>query len=164
MRPRYEDFEGVPSQLSTVVTSEMIDANGHVGVPQYLHHAGRGLEIYLAGCGVDADYRASRGLTVVTVEHHLSYWHEMHLGHRFSAHAMWLDRSERTGHVIAFLVNHTVRQPAFALEGLLVHMDLTSRRATPYPEDLAITIDREIAQAQSQSWPIAAGGAVSVRR
>lgn len=153
----------LPVRLRTTVTDDFIDVNGHMNITQYLRIGAEALELAQIAAGMDEHYRGGRRMSTFAVEHHLTYRAEMHLGEELSAHPQLLDRDERTYHAMIYLVNDTNDRLANTLEAVLVHVDMDTRRAHPFPPDVAAALDQMVAT-QSTVLPAPTSGAMGIRR
>ncbi|QBF46972.1 thioesterase family protein [Janibacter limosus] len=162
--PGVEEIAQVPAALQVVAGPEWEDGNGHVNVAHFYGLHLRAAEAALQRIGVDDDYRTSRRLGVFSMEQHLRFLHEVHIGEELSAHVRWLDRGDKVFHGISVVVNRTTGQIANTLEVLEGHVDLVARRATPFPADIADRIDEAVAAHRGLSWQLPLSGAIGVRR
>ncbi|MBZ5738416.1 thioesterase family protein [Nocardioides mangrovi] len=163
-QPTYDEVLAVPAVLEGTVAPEFIDDNGHMNVRHYLDYGAHGADRICRDVGIDRDYRANRRMGVFTAEHHIRYFSEMHEGDPFSVHTLFLERSSRAGHVISLILDRRREVLSCTVEIALVHVDLDSRRALPYPDDVAAGIDAWVAQAAAVPWPMPLSGAMGLRR
>jgi acyl-CoA thioester hydrolase len=114
--------------------------------------------------GIVESYRSQRKMTLFTAEHHLVYLSELREGDEFSVHARVLGRTDKAVHMMTFLLDRTRERLSNTLEIMLVHVDLTSRRASALPEDVATGLDEYIARSAAMDWSAPTCGAISLRR
>lgn len=126
------------------VTSADIDLNGHMNVAHYFNAHVAAVRDALAGVGVTEEYVAERRLGTFAAEHHLRYLGELKEGDVFTMRVQILDRSEKAIHLRSLLATAGSGAVASVLEVITVHVDLTTRRATPIPEDVTDRIDTAI--------------------
>lgn len=162
--PSVDEVLQIPASCQAVAGSEWEDFNGHVNVAHFYAFHIRAADESLTRIGVDDDYRSSRRLGVFSMEQHLRFLHEVHIGEEISAHVRWLDRGDKVFHGISILVNHTTGRVANTLEVLEGHVDLVARRSTPFPADLAQRIDEQIALHRALPWQVPLAGPMGVRR
>ena len=162
--PTVDEVVQIPASCTVVAGPEWEDGNGHVNVSHFYGLHLSAAEESLRLIGVDEDYRTSRRLGVFSMEQHLRFLHEVHIGEELSAHVRWLDRGDKVFHGISIVVSHTTGRIANTLEVLEGHVDLVARRATPFPADLAQRIDERVAAHRALSWQVPLSGAVGVRR
>lgn len=161
--PTYEQCLDLPNDHERVIPQEFEDDNKHMNIRFYLDLTAEGVDTVVRDCGLDKDYRDGRGLGFFTAEHHLSYYSETVVGDRVSVHVLFVERSDRTMHGMAFLTNHRSRRLASTLEFTLIHVDLATRRPTDMAGDLIAGLDREMAR-RIVSWPAPVCGSMGVRR
>lgn len=162
--PSYDQITSLPAALDAVVTPDVIDTNGHMNVVHYLDWGSRAADVLVTGVGIDDEYRARRKLGIFTVEHHLVYYSELQAGDEFGVHARILDRGDKTVHLMTFLVDRTRRRLANTLELLLVHVDMVTRRAVAFPDDVAPAFDDALALSTEAGWDTPVCGAIRIRR
>jgi acyl-CoA thioester hydrolase len=162
--PSYAELLQLPEQAESVVWREHIDANGHMNIRHYLEFNALGTWAITDELGVDDQYRDERGMGLFTAEHHLRYYSELREGEKVSVHVRVLERSERSVHLMAFLVDRTNEQLSNTLEVLAVHVDLRTRRSVAMPTDIAEGFDRHIADSQALPWVAPVCGVMGIRR
>jgi acyl-CoA thioester hydrolase len=161
--PSFDQVMELPAWVDTLVTADFIDENGHMNVRHYLELDVLGTTLLCTGTGIDDGYRAERRMGAFTAEHHLRYFSELHEGEKLSVHVRVLARSSRTVHMMTFLLDRTHGRLANTLELLLVHVDMDSRRAIPFPEDIAAGFDRHLAEDARVGWRAPVCGVMGIR-
>lgn len=131
----------LPARWETKVGEDFIDENGHMNIRFYLEVTALAADQVVREIGIDDAYRAERRMGVFTAEHHLVYLAEMRLGTVMTAHPQVLARSDKTVHMMVYLVDVTNERLANTLELILVHVDMDARRPTAMPEDIAAGFD-----------------------
>lgn len=161
--PKFDQVLELPALVEGTVTPDYIDANGHMNVKHYLEHDTEAVDVLCRSVQIDDNYRSERGLGVFTVEHHLRYFSELHLGDKFSVHTRVIGRNEKAVHALSLLLDRTHDRLANTLELLLVHVSLQTRRAEPIPVDIAAGLDTHITASDELSWPAPLCGAMGLR-
>lgn len=161
--PSLEDVLMLPAALKTTVSPDFIDVNGHMNVRHYLELNVNGTLALVERVGIDDAYRAERRMGAFTVEHHLRYLSELHLGEEVTVHPTVLARSGKAVHMMSYLVDATHGRLANTLELVLVHVDMDTRRPVPMPDDVAAGIDELIAVQERLPWTAPTCGAMGVR-
>jgi acyl-CoA thioester hydrolase len=164
LHPTYQALSALWSVLEDRVESVTTDGNGHMNVRHIYAYAVAGADLLAEQVGINDMYRSNRRMGTFAAEHHIRFFAEMRETDRFSVHPLWIDRSERVGHVLVFLLNRTTRMLSSILELVVVNVDLNSRSSVPFPPDIAAEIDRRVAATRTISWPIPTSGAMGVRR
>ncbi|MCD9200147.1 thioesterase family protein [Aeromicrobium wangtongii] len=161
--PTYEQVTELPAQTVTVVPSEYIDENGHMNIGRYFELGGRALwDRCIDELGMDEDYLTARGMSTFTAEHHLRYFAEILQGQEASVHVRLIARSDKVLHGTSLIVNRTTRRLACTMEFTVIHIDMGTRRPTPFPEDVAGLLDTAL-KADDLAWPAPVCGAMGVR-
>ncbi|MBT8076956.1 MAG: thioesterase family protein [Gammaproteobacteria bacterium] len=137
------------------------DENGHVNVQFYQALYERGGRPLMESLGMDDAYFSERRLGVFDLEHHISYFSEIHVGETVSVYTRLLDRTDKRFHGIVFIVNDSRDLLACTLEFVASGADLEARRSAPYPDDVAAALDRIIAEHRKLSWDAPVCGVMS---
>ncbi|HWU23673.1 MAG TPA: thioesterase family protein [Nocardioides sp.] len=162
--PTYAEVLELPALLTGEVTADFIDANGHMNIRHYLDAGALSADVLCRQVGIDDDYRGRRRLGVFTVEHHIRYFSEMHRGGRFSVHTLLVERSDKAAHLLSLILDTVAERLACTVEIMLVGVDMDTRRAATFPDDVAERLDARIAEASAVSWPLPLSGAMGIRR
>lgn len=163
-RPAVEDVLALPAALVEVAPPEWQDGNGHVNVRRFYDLHMRGAHAALTAIGLDDDHRTSTGQSVFSVEQHIRYLDEVHVGDEVSVHLRWVARGDKVLHAMSFVVDRTTGRVVNVLEMLEAHVDLTTRRACSWAPTLAARIDDAVRAHEELPWPAPTSGAVGVRR
>ena len=163
-RPAVEDVLALPAALVEVAPLEWQDGNGHVNVRRFYDLHMRGAHAALTAIGLDDDYRSSTGQSVFSVEQHIRYLDEVHVGDEVSVHLRWVARGDKVLHAMSFVVDRTTGRVVNVLEMLEAHVDLTTRRACSWAPTLAARFDDAVRAHEELPWPAPTSGAVGVRR
>ena len=161
--PTVDQVRELPAVRTTVVPQEYLDENDHMNIGRYFEEAATGLWGRVIELGLGQSYIDERRLSTFTAEHHITYLNELRLGNQLSVHVRLLERSAKVLHEMAFVVDDTHDRLACLFESTLVHVDMTTRRPTPFPDDIAATLDAEITRC-SLGWAAPVCGAMGVRR
>lgn len=164
MNPPYQAISALDSVIQRRVESDTTDGNGHMNVRHIYAYAVAGADLLAEQVGINDAYRSNRRMGTFAAEHHIRFFSEMRETNRLSVHPLWVDRSERVGHVLVFLLNRTTCMLSSILELVVVNVDLNSRSSVPFPPDIAAEIDRAVEATRGISWPIPTSGVVGLRR
>lgn len=162
--PDFEQVNALPAILKGTVAPEYIDMNGHMNIKHYLEFGANSTSALCDDALVTTGYIAERGMGVFTAEHHLQYLGELREGDAFSTHARTLNRSDKAIHIVSFLLDRERNKISNIFETLLVHMNMATRRPTPFPADVATLFDQQIAASNSLDWEAPTSGAIGIRR
>lgn len=161
--PSYQQVLELEPLLTGEVSPDFIDVNGHMNIRHYLDYCATSADAICRSVGIDDDYRAQRRMGVFTAEHHIRYFSEMHEGGKFSVHTLFLGRSGKAGHLLAFLLDRDREALACTVEIVLVHVGMDTRRPVEFPQDVAAAIDGWVSEAAKVSWPVPLSGSMGLR-
>lgn len=146
MTPRSEI--PVPLWLHTAkVLPAWIDYNGHMTDGYYAVAFSGATEAVLDYLGLDAEYRASTGHTVYTVELHLNYERELKAQAALNFSSIVLGVDTKRLHLFHSLYHAEHGYRAATNEVMLLHVD-EQPRATPWPAD-RLAWARQVAKAHA---------------
>ncbi|HEU0288149.1 MAG TPA: thioesterase family protein, partial [Nocardioidaceae bacterium] len=106
----------------SAVRSEWLDYNGHMNDSSYGIVLSEANELLFVELGLSADYRASTGASLYTVEGHIRYLAECSLGHTLNATTMVVAAGDKKVHLYTELFRDDDRLAATG-EFLYVHVD-----------------------------------------
>jgi acyl-CoA thioesterase FadM len=98
--------------------------------------------VLLERFSIDDAYRAAHRLGSFSLKHRLRY--DLRHGDPFRVHARLVARGASSPHVMTWLADAAATESCSA-EEIMVHVDLTSCRSAPMPEDVAADADRVLA-------------------
>ena len=110
-----------------------------------------------------AEYIAERGMTTFTADQHLRYLAEAAEGDEIGVHVAVVDHAPKALHITALIVNQTSRRLACVMETLSVHVDFSTRRPVPFPDDIA-TLVADAAERDRIGAELPLSGAIAIRR
>jgi len=160
--PSYDQLVTLPAYAQQPVPVAFEDANGHLNVRHYTGIASEGLDESLVEVGIPQNWPAS-GHACFSAEHHLTYVAELRTGDLMSARVRLLGRSERAAHALVHLVDETHQRLSYVMEEVFLHIDMTTRRTAPWPEDVAAALDRRIAEHAELPWAPDVSGCLGLR-
>lgn len=162
--PGVDDVLALPTLLLETAPREWEDGNGHVNVRHFYDLHMRAAHSAMTAIGLDNEYRETTGQSVFSVEQHIRFLGEVHVGDEVSVHMRWVERGDKVLHAVSFIVNRSTRRLVNTLEALEAHVDLRTRRACSWAPAVADRID-EVTEAHGRlPWMAPVGGAIIVRR
>ena len=161
--PTYEKVRELPTALEQLVPEEYCDANGHMNVRSHLGLHDDASWVYFGWMGFGERYIEHERRSFFDLEHHLRYFDEVLAGDAVSVHWRLMARSTKLVHAMSFLVDVTRERVANTLEVMSAHVDLDTRRTTPFDGPTADALDRQIEIDDKLSWPAPLCGALSLR-
>ncbi|UTW52058.1 thioesterase family protein [bacterium SCSIO 12827] len=140
--PTGEPPEALPILHRETVLPDWIDYNGHMNLAYYVlvfDHATDALQDVV---GLDAAYRAATGGSVFVVEAHLTYDSEVKLGEEMRVRPRVLDVDGKRLHLFHEMFAGDDDRLAATNELMILHVDLNSRRAAPFPAPVLAHLER----------------------
>ncbi|KQP65529.1 MULTISPECIES: thioesterase family protein [unclassified Nocardioides] len=160
--PTYDQLVALPAYTEQPVPIAFEDVNGHLNVRHYLGIASEGLDESLVSLGIPQNWPA-HGHACFSAEHHLTYLTELRTGDRLSARVRLVGRSERAAHVVVYLLDDTEQRVSYVMEEIFLHIDMSTRKTSPWPEDVAKAMDERIAEDQGLDFEPGLSGSLALR-
>lgn len=161
--PTYDQLAALPAYCEQVVPSAFEDLNGHLNIRHYLGIASEGLDESLIPLGIPQNWPRVAGQAVFSAEHHLTYVTELRTGDRISVRVRLIGRSERAAHAVAYLVDETRQLLSYVMEEIFLHIDMSTRRTSPWPDHVIAALDERVAEQQALPWPADLSGSMTLR-
>lgn len=161
--PTFDQLAALPAFAVQPVPIAFEDVNGHLNVRHYAGIASEGLDESLVELGIPQNWPTAHGHACFTAEHHLTYLAELRTGDRMSARVRLLGRAERAAHALVYLLDETHGRVSFVMEEIFLHIDMSTRRTAPWPQDVAANLDRRITEDATLPWPATPSGCLSLR-
>lgn len=147
-----------------VVRPEWVDYNEHFSDGYYAVVFGEASDAFLAHVGLGRAYRARGPHSTYTLECHLAYHRELHLGAPFAVETRVLDCDAKRFHILHRLTRSADGMLAASGEFLFMHVDTRGPRAAPFPDEVQARL-RALQAAHAALPAVAtAGGPVGIRR
>lgn len=121
------------------VRPEWLDYNGHLHDAGYAVVLSAAHELVLESLGLSADYRASHGASMFTVETHVRYLAECSAGQTLTASTVLVDADRKRLRLHSEL--YADHRLAATGESLYVHVDTSAGRSAPLPDDRQARVD-----------------------
>ena len=161
--PTYDDLAALPAYAVQSVPAAFEDINGHLNIRHYVGIASEGLDESLVKAGIPQNWPTIAGQAVFSAEHHMTYLSELRTGDRISVRVRLVGRSERAAHAVVYLLDDTHQRLSYVMEEIFLHIDMESRRTTPWPDDVAAALDAQVADAAALAWEPALSGSMALR-
>ena len=161
--PSYSELVSLPAYAEQSVPAAFEDANGHLNIRHYVGISSEGLDESLVDIGIPQNWPLLDGQAVFTAEHHLHYLAELRTGDRISVRVRLVGRSERAMHVLVYLLDDTHQRLSYVMEEITLHMDMETRRTSPWPEDVAKALDARITEHESLPIALDTSGSLALR-
>ncbi|MGQ0663335.1 MAG: thioesterase family protein [Pseudomonadota bacterium] len=147
-----------------IVRPEWIDYNGHMNMGHFIMVFDRATDTMMDYLGLDAAYRATTSCSLFVVELHIVYAAELKSGDPLRVTTQVLGHDDKRVHFFHRMLDARTDSPAAATEMLGLHVNLSSRRAAPFPAEVLARV-AGLAGAHARLPPPAeAGRTVALRR
>ncbi len=146
-----------------IVQPEWIDFNGHLNVAFYLLLFDRGVDHVFEACGLGQAYAETRQLSYFAAEKHLRYLREVKVGETVQVALQLLEVDARKMR-FAMEMRHAGGWLAATCESLAIHVDLATKKAAPWPDDIRAALDAMLAAHAALPVPDWAGKGIAMRR
>jgi acyl-CoA thioester hydrolase len=160
--PSYDDLAALPAYNEWRVPVAFEDINGHMNVRHYIGIASEGLDDSLVEVGIPTNW-AEKGFAVFSAEHHLTYVNELLTGDQVSVRVRLIGRSERAIHAVVYLLDDTRQQLAYVMEEVFLHIDMATRKSSPWPSEIAEKVDARVAEHAALPFEPGLSGSISLR-
>ncbi|MDO6730459.1 carnitine 3-dehydrogenase [Marinovum sp. 2_MG-2023] len=148
-----------PQTVDRSVPPTWTDYNGHMNETHYLEVAAQATDRFMEMVGVDAAYIAA-GRSFFTVETHIRHLDEVTAGDRIRVTTQVIAGKGKKMHLFHRLLAGADRRLVATVETLVIHVDLTTRRSTPPPPEIASALAQYAADHAALALPDGAGRAV----
>lgn len=126
-----------PLELHTeTVVPDWIDYNGHMNVAYYVLAFDHATDAFLDSLGLDESYRTRTNCSTFAVEAHITYKREVGEGDELRFTTQLLGFDAKRIHFIHHMYHARDGFLAATNEWLSLHVDLTTRRVSSFPEDI----------------------------
>ncbi len=133
----------MPVTAAHRVPTSWTDYNGHMNETHYVEIASRASDRFMELIGADAAYIA-RGFSYFTAENVVRYLDEVKAGEALTVTTQVVGAAGKKLHLLQ-RISAEGRGEVAALETLLIHVDLTTRRSAPPPPDIVERIEGYVA-------------------
>ena len=149
-------------QLEGVVLPEWIDANGHMNLAYYVVLFDQATDLLYDMLGVGPAYRQATGNSTFTAETHTLYEREVHVGDRVRVVAHLLGADAKRLHYFHEMFHAEGGHRVAAQELLALHIDMSVRRVTPFPDDLYARIQDAVRDHAGRDLPNGVGRRITM--
>ena len=118
------------------VKPDWIDYNGHMNVAYYVLAFDEATDRLFDLAGLDAAYRAARGLSTFAVESHVNYYRELIADTLYRIESQLLAFDDKRLRFFHWMYHAEENFLVATSEWLGLHVDLESRRVVPFPSEI----------------------------
>jgi acyl-CoA thioesterase FadM/ketosteroid isomerase-like protein len=122
-----------------------LDAMGHMNVKWYAHLFDQGVWTYFARHGLDGAYFQAQQRGMFALEQTTRFVAELREGEAVRVHTALLEVREKTLRLAQRMLGGAEGRLAATAEVVAAHIDIGTRRTTPFPRELAATLRSQLA-------------------
>ena len=144
-----------PSPITSepyAIESQWIDYNGHFNMAYYNVLFDRDSDVALALVGLGPAYVGKTGNSYFSLEAHVSYLRELTIRDRVRITTQFLDFDAKRLHYVQQMFNAGEGWLACVSENIVMHVDLSTKKSSPFPADVLERI--RMAHAAHRTLPI----------
>lgn len=146
------------------VRDEWLDHNGHMNVAYYLLVFDQATDRFHALLGKNAEYIARTQCSTFALEQHLTYQRELRPRAPYVVRTRLIDHDAKRIHMLHRMFHGTEGWLAATCESISMHIDMTARRSTPFPEEITTRLTRLAAAHATLPPDELVGRQVGIRR
>ncbi len=149
--------------LEDKVREEWIDYNGHMNDAEYVRVFSWGVDRFMKLVGIDDTLRKENNYTIFTMETHVCYLAEMSLNEQLEVHLKIIDYDAKRVHVFFELYGADGKRAATS-EQMLMGIDQTSGKASPFPEEVFKQVEELAKNHTPDENPKEVGRVIGIKR
>ena len=157
-------FDAPLRLYETAVRPEWVDYNGHMSEAFYVLVFGYTTDALLDFIGMDAGYRERSGMSLYTLEAHISYLREVREAEPLATTTQLLDLDHKRVHVFHAMYHAKDGGLLATGEFMLLNVDSAEARSAPFPEEVAARLQKIKDSHGGLPRPEQAGCSIAIRR
>ena len=146
------------------VRDEWVDINGHMNVAYYVLAFDLAVDSLWTQFGLGDAYVAERGMSTFAVESHVEYLRELRPDAPYTVTTQVLAVDGKRLHQFQRMYHRDEGFLAATCEWMNLHVDLTVRRVSPWPDDVLEKILDFARKQPATDWPASAGRQMQVKQ
>jgi acyl-CoA thioester hydrolase len=151
----------LPITQRAVIPESYLDEMGHMNFMWYTHLFSNAMGEVFELFGMSRDYCLANKSGAFALKQFTAYLAEVRAGETVTVRSRVLGRSVKRLHVMHFMIKENAGVLAATSEVLGTHVDMTTRRTSPWPPRLAEALDRLIAEHAVAGWVAPVCGAIA---
>jgi len=156
------NLDPLPITCEATIPESYLDSMGHMNVMWYTHLFGKATCGLFKLLGMDDAYFRASGAGSFALAQFFRYRKEVRVGEHVTLRSRLLGRSDKQFHVISFMTKEG-GQLAATGEFLAAHIDMQTRRTSPFAPHILQNLDRLLAEHSALDWDPPVSGAIQVR-
>jgi acyl-CoA thioester hydrolase len=146
------------------IESQWIDYNGHFNMAYYNVLFDRDSDVGLTLVGLGPAYVKRTGNSYFTLEAHISYLRELQAQDQVWIATQILDFDSKRLHYVQLMHHATENWLACVTENIVMHVDLKSKKSSPFPTDVLERIKIAHEAHKSLTIPLQVGHKIEIPR
>jgi acyl-CoA thioesterase FadM len=146
------DLQTLPITHRAEIPESYMDVMGHMNIMWYTHLFAQGMGGVFKLIGMDRDYFVTNQAGSFALKQFVCYLAEIRCGEQVTLRTRLLGRSPKRMHLMHFIVKDSGDVLASTAEIVAAHIDMRTRRSSPFLSPAAEAIDRLIAEHTALGW------------
>ena len=146
------------------VLPEWIDINGHMNVAYYVLAFDIGVDEMWNQLGITSEYIETSQCSTFAVECHVTYQKELKENEPFRITSQILAYDDKRIHQFQRMYHAEENYLAATAEWMNLHVDLNSRRVTPFPQSVISALKKFTERQGILPMPVEAGSRMKVKK
>jgi acyl-CoA thioester hydrolase len=143
---------------------EWVDFNGHMNVAYYVANYDHAVDVFLNMHGIGEDYCKSQQKSVFALENHIHYLREVNPGDNLYIDMQMLGIDHKRTHFFMRMFNRDTATKVSTSELMCIHVDMITRRSSPFPEAAFNKLETLLGQHQALDVPAEVGHVIGIRK
>lgn len=156
------NLEPLPITYEATIPESYLDSMGHMNVMWYTHLFSHAVGGVFRLIGMNREYFVSNQCGSFALAQFISYRKEVRVGERVMLRSRVLGRSEKKIHMLHYMTKDEGRVLAATGEFLGAHIDMTTRRTSPFAPHIAANIDQLLTEHAALDWQPTLSGSMQV--
>ncbi len=152
IQPSLPEVIQLPMTHQEVVIPDYLDEMGHMNVTYYTQMFDRAIDTVFRMIGFNPEYMEQNEAGSFALEAHTVYLAEARVEHEVVIYSRFVARTAKRFQMMHFMINETRGRLAATLEVVAAHIDMTDRRMSPFPIEMAGKIEEFVQQHQALDW------------
>lgn len=152
----------LPVTYEATIPESYLDMMGHMNVMWYTHLFSQATGGLFHLVGMNREYFESNQFGSFALAQFFRYLREVRAGEQVTLRSRILGRSEKRFHAMHFMTKGDELVLAATSEFLGTHVDLTTRRSSPFAPHIVANLDRLIREHTTLDWEAPTSGAIQV--
>lgn len=150
----------LPLTHEEIIPEDYLDMMGHMNVMWYTHLFSISLLGQFLNIGFTREHMKANRAGSFALETFVRYHSEVLLGQQVALYARVLGRSDRRLHGMHFMVNRDKQDLAATMEIVTTHVNMSTRRSSPFPPSITARIDELSHRHAELDWAAPTCGAM----